>query len=161
MARRNKAKKRKVSPDSRYGSVLLMRFINTIMKCGKKSTAEKIIYEALSAIEKKKIDEKDGISVFEVAVENVTPSIEVRSRRVGGATYQVPVEVRKERAVSLALRWVAKAAASARKKSGKTSADCLQSEILDAYNKRGGAFKMCEEKYKMAEANKAFSHLRF
>lgn len=94
-------------------------------------------------------------------MENVTPSIEVRSRRVGGATYQVPVEVRKDRAISLALRWIAKAASAARKKSGKTSADCLQSEIIDAYNKRGGAFKMCEEKYKMAEANKAFSHLRF
>ncbi|NSM56825.1 30S ribosomal protein S7 [Wolbachia endosymbiont of Atemnus politus] len=159
MARRNKTKKREISPDSRYGSILLMRFINVIMKCGKKSIAEKIVYGALSLAEKK-ID-KSGISIFETAVENVTPSIEVRSRRVGGATYQVPVEVRKDRAISLALRWIAKAASAARKKSGKTSADCLQSEIIDAYNKRGGAFKMCEEKYKMAEANKAFSHLRF
>ncbi|MDD9331072.1 MAG: 30S ribosomal protein S7 [Wolbachia sp.] len=159
MARRNKAKRRKVHPDSRYGSVLLMRFINTIMKCGKRSTAEKITYKALSLAEKK-IGE-GGLSIFETAVENVTPSIEVRSRRIGGATYQVPVEVRPSRAVSLALRWIAKAASAARKKSGKIFADCLQSEILDAYNKRGGAFKMCEEKYRMAEANKAFSHLRF
>ncbi|MDM8335753.1 30S ribosomal protein S7 [Wolbachia pipientis] len=159
MARRNKARKREINPDSRYGSVLLMRFINVIMKCGKKSIAEKIVYDALSSAEKK-MDES-GVSIFEAAVENVTPSIEVRSRRIGGATYQVPVEVRKDRATSLALRWIAKAASAARKKGGKTSADCLQSEIIDAYNKRGGAFKMYEEKYKMAEANKAFSHLRF
>lgn len=159
MARRNKAKKREISPDSRYGSVLLMRFINTIMKCGEKSIAEKIIYGALSLAEKK-IGE-GGLSIFETAVGNVTPSIEVRSRRIGGATYQVPVEVRRDRAISLALRWIAKATSAARKKSGRTTVDCLQSEILDAYNKRGGAFKMCEEKYKMAEANKAFSHLRF
>ncbi|WP_168464299.1 30S ribosomal protein S7 [Wolbachia endosymbiont of Ctenocephalides felis wCfeT] len=159
MARRNKARKRTINPDSRYGSVLLMRFINTVMKCGKKAIAEKIIYEALSLAEKKAGE--GALSVFETAVENVTPSIEVRSRRIGGATYQVPVEVRKGRAISLALRWISRAAAAARKKSGKTSADCLHSEILDAYNKRGGAFKMCEEKYKMAEANKAFAHLRF
>ncbi|QKX02457.1 30S ribosomal protein S7 [Wolbachia endosymbiont of Dirofilaria (Dirofilaria) immitis] len=159
MARRNKAKKREIIPDSRYGSVLLMRFINVIMKCGKKSTAEKIVYNALSLAEKK--IKESGISIFETAVENVTPSIEVRPRRIGGATYQVPVEVRKDRAVSLALRWIAEAATSARKKSGKTSADCLQAEMIDAYNKRGGAFKMYEEKYKMAEANKAFSHLSF
>lgn len=129
------------------------------MKCGKKSVAERVAYEALSLVEQK-VGES-GLSVFEKAVENVTPSVEVRSRRIGGATYQVPVEVRKTRALSLALRWIAKAAASARKKSNKTSSYCLCSEILDAYNKRGGAFKMCEEKYKMAEANKAFSHLRF
>lgn len=159
MARRNKARKREVSPDSRYGSVLLMRFINVIMKCGKKSIAEKIVYNALSSAEKK-IGES-GISIFEMAVGNVTPSVEVRSRRIGGATYQVPVEVRKDRATSLALRWIAKAASATRRKSGETSANCLQSEIMDAYNKRGGAFKMYEEKYKMAEANKAFSHLRF
>ncbi|QKX01885.1 30S ribosomal protein S7 [Wolbachia endosymbiont of Cruorifilaria tuberocauda] len=159
MARRNKAKKREINPDSRYGSVLLMRFINVIMKCGKKSIAEKIVYGALSSAEKK-INES-GVSIFETAVENVTPSIEVRPRRIGGATYQVPVEVRKDRAVSLALRWIAGAASAARKKSGKTSADCLQAEIIDAYNKRGGAFKIYEEKYKMAEANKAFSHLNF
>ncbi|WP_264377150.1 30S ribosomal protein S7 [Wolbachia endosymbiont (group B) of Ochlodes sylvanus] len=158
MARRNKAKKR-TSPDSRYGSVLLMRFINIIMKCGKKSIAEKIAYSALSLAEKK--IGKDALSIFETAVENVTPSIEVRSRRIGGVTYQVPVEIRQDRAISLALRWIARATSSARKKSGRTTAYCLQSEILDAYNKSGGAFKMCEEKYKMAEANKAFSHLRF
>ncbi len=159
MARRNKAKKREISPDSHYGSVLLMRFINIIMKCGKKSIAEKIVYDALSSAEKKM--KESGILIFETAVENVTPSIEVRPRRIGGATYQVPVEVRKDRAVSLALRWIAEAASAARKKSGKNSADCLQAEIIDAYNKRGGAFKMYEEKYKMAEANKAFSHLSF
>ncbi|WCR59933.1 MAG: 30S ribosomal protein S7 [Wolbachia endosymbiont of Ctenocephalides felis wCfeF] len=159
MARRNKARKREIVSDSRYNSVLLMRFINVIMKCGKKSIAEKIVYVALSLAEKK-INES-GILIFETAVENVTPSVEVRSRRIGGATYQVPCEVRKDRAISLALRWIAKAACAIRKKSGKTFADCLQSEIIDAYNKRGGAFKMYEEKYKMAEANKAFSHLRF
>ncbi|MGL9757477.1 MAG: 30S ribosomal protein S7 [Wolbachia sp.] len=158
MARNNKAKKRTV-PDSRYGSILLMRFINTIMKCGKKSIAEKITYSALSLAEKK--IGKGALSIFETAVENVTPSIEVRSRRIGGATYQVPVEVRQDRAISLALRWIARATSATRKKSGRTTVDCLQSEILDAYNKCGGGFKMCEEKYKMAEANKAFSHLRF
>ncbi|MGL9725693.1 MAG: 30S ribosomal protein S7 [Wolbachia sp.] len=159
MARRNKAKKRKITPDVRYGSVLLMRFINTLMKCGKKSIAEKITYDALSLAEEK--IGKDGLLVFKAAVENVTPPVEVRSRRIGGATYQVPVEVRRDRAISLALRWIVRATSAARKKSGKTTIDCLQSEILDAYNKRGGAFKMCEEKYKMAEANKVFSHLRF
>ncbi|MGL9733224.1 MAG: 30S ribosomal protein S7 [Wolbachia sp.] len=159
MARRNKARKREIVPDSRYNSVLLMRFINVIMKCGKKSIAEKIVYDALSSAERK-INES-GILIFETAVENVTPSVEVRSRRIGGATYQVPCEVRKDRAISLSLRWIANAVSFARKKSGKTSSDCLQSEIIDAYNKRGGAFKMYEEKYKMAEANKAFSHLRF
>lgn len=159
MARRNKAKRRKINPDSRYSSVLLMRFVNIIMKCGKKSIAEKIVYGALSLAEKK--TGKNGLSIFETAVENVTPSIEVRSKRIGGATYQVPVEVRKDRAVSLALRWIVRSASTMRKKGKKTSADCLHSEIIDAYNKRGGAFKMCEEKYKMAEANKAFSHLRF
>lgn len=159
MARRSKAKNRKISPDVRYGSVLLMRFINILMRCGKKSIAERITYGALSLAEEKV--GKGGLLVFETAVENVTPPIEVRSRRIGGATYQVPVEVRQDRAVSLALRWIVKATSAARKKSGKTTIDCLQSEILDAYNKRGGAFKMCEEKYKMAEANKAFSHLRF
>ena len=159
MARRNKVKKREISPDSRYGSVLLIRFINTLMKCGKKSVAERVVYDALSLVEKK--TGESGLLIFETAVENVTPSVEVRSRRIGGATYQVPVEVRKNRAVSLALRWIVKSSSTARKKSGKSSSDCLYSEILDAYNKRGGAFKMCEEKYKMAEANKAFSHLRF
>ncbi|WP_088414863.1 30S ribosomal protein S7 [Wolbachia endosymbiont of Wuchereria bancrofti] len=159
MARRNKARKRKISPDSRYDSVLLMRFINVIMKYGKKSVAEKIVYNALSSAEKE-VNER-GVSIFETAVENVTPSVEVRSRRIGGATYQVPVEVKKDRAVSLALRWIVKSASATRKKSGKEFFKCLCSEILDAYNKRGGAFKMCEEKYKMAEANKAFSHLRF
>ncbi|MCV3769383.1 MAG: 30S ribosomal protein S7 [Wolbachia pipientis] len=159
MGRRNKTRKRTVSPDSRYDSVLLMRFINIIMKCGKKSIAEKIVYKALSLAEKK--IKESGISIFKTAVENVTPSIEVRPRRIGGATYQVPVEVRKDRAVSLALRWIAGAVSTARKKSGKTSTDCLQAEIIDAYNKRGGAFKIYEEKYKMAEANKAFSHLSF
>ncbi|WFW29566.1 MAG: 30S ribosomal protein S7 [Wolbachia endosymbiont of Menacanthus eurysternus] len=160
MARRSKAKRREVVPDSRYGSVLLMRFINVVMRCGKKSVAERIVYYALSLIEKKMINES-GVSVFEKAVENVTPSVEVRSRRVGGATYQVPCEVRRNRAISLALRWIVKAASISRKKSAKTSSDCLQSEIIDAYNRRGGAFKMYEEKYKMAEANRAFSHLRF
>ncbi len=159
MARSSKARKREVGIDARYSSVLLMRFINTVMKCGKKSIAEKIVYGALSLIEKR--TNENVLSVFETAVENVTPAIEVRSRRVGGATYQVPVEVRKNRAVSLALRWIVKSASAVRKKNGKTFADCLHVEILDAYNKRGGAFKMCEEKYKMAEANKAFSYLSF
>ncbi|MDG7056464.1 MAG: 30S ribosomal protein S7 [Wolbachia endosymbiont of Meromenopon meropis] len=155
----NKTKKREIIPDSRYGSILLMRFINVVMRCGKKSIAEKIVYDALDLAEKKM--NEGGLLIFETAVGNVTPSVEVRSRRIGGATYQVPCEVRKDRAISLALRWIVRAASAARKKSGKNSASCLQSEIIDAYNKRGGAFKMYEEKYKMAEANKAFSHLRF
>ncbi len=123
MARRNKARKRKISPDSRYDSVLLMRFINVIMKYGKKSVAEKIVYNALSSAEKE-VNER-GVSIFETAVENVTPSVEVRSRRIGGATYQVPVEVKKDRAVSLALRWIVKSASATRKKVGKEFLSCL------------------------------------
>ncbi|UWI82980.1 30S ribosomal protein S7 [Wolbachia endosymbiont of Howardula sp.] len=160
MSRKNKAKKREINPDARYGSILLMRFINTIMKCGEKSIAERITYHAL-ALAEKKIGSGSAISIFETAVTNVTPAVEVRSRRIGGTTYQVPVEVRRDRAISLALRWIAKSATTIRKKNGQSSAYCLYSEIIDAYNKRGGAFKIREDKYKMAEANKAFSHFRF
>lgn len=160
MARRNKSKKREINPDSRYNSILLTRLINTIMKSGEKSIAEKIVYNALSLIEKENMGES-VLLVFETAVENVTPSVEVRSKRVGGSTYQVPVPVRKDRAISLALRWIVKSSSAARENTKKSTSDCLFSEIFDAYNKRGRAFEICKGKYKMAEANKAFSHLRF
>ncbi len=155
--RNNKIKRQNIRPDVRYNSVLVTRFINKIMKCGKKSIAEKIVYSALSLAETR-VGE-DALSIFDNAVKNVTPTLEVRSRRVGGATYQVPVEIRRDRAISLALKWIIKAVNSARK--NRNTAYYLCAELLDAYNRRGGAFKTCEDKYKMAEANRAFSHLNF
>ncbi|ABD45424.1 ribosomal protein S7 [Ehrlichia chaffeensis str. Heartland] len=159
MSRRRRATKRVISPDSKYNSVLLARFINVIMRSGERSIAEKIVYGALSKAESRLGE--SAMSIFSAALNNVMPQMEVRSRRIGGVTYQVPVEVKEDRAVSLALRWIFKAAAAARKRSNKMYMDCLCNELLEAYNKRGGAYKMREEKYKMAEANKAFSHFRF
>lgn len=153
----SKIKKRDVLPDVRYRSVLAARFINKLMKCGKKSVAEKIFYKALSLAEEKL--REDGLLIFNNAVKNVTPTLEVRSRRVGGATYQVPIEVRKERAISLALRWIIKAARAARK--DNNTAYYLYVELVNAYNKRGEAFKMCEEKYKAAMSYRVYSHLNF
>jgi small subunit ribosomal protein S7 len=154
--RRRKAPVREIMPDPIYGSKVLTKFINKIMLDGKKSTAEKIIYSALDIISSR--GEKSGIETFNDAIENVKPIIEVKSRRVGGATYQVPVEVRPVRQQSLAIRWLVDAA---RKRNERTMAERLANEFMDAATDKGAAFKKKEDTYKMAEANKAFAHYRW
>lgn len=154
--RRRKAPVREVMPDPVYGSKILTKFINKVMYDGKKSTAEKIIYSALDIIGSR--GEKTGIDTFNRAIENVMPVIEVRSRRVGGATYQVPVEVRPVRQLSLAIRWLID---SSRKRNERTMAERLANELMDASSDKGNAFKKKEDTYRMAEANKAFAHYRW
>ncbi len=154
--RRRKAPVREIMPDPVYGSKVLTKFINKIMLDGKKSTAEKIIYSAMDIIGAR--GEKSGIDTFNEAIENVKPIIEVKSRRVGGATYQVPVEVRPVRQQSLAIRWLVDAA---RKRNERTMAERLANEFMDAATDKGAAFKKKEDTYKMAEANKAFAHYRW
>ena len=156
MSRRHAAQKRQVLPDAKYGDLVLTKLINTMMLDGKKSASEKIIYAALEIIQKK--TSQDPIKFFHEALDNIKPSIEVRSRRVGGATYQVPTEVRDERRQALALRWLL-SAARARKE--KTMRDRISAELMDAANGRGGAVTKRENTHKMAEANKAFSHYRW
>ena len=156
MSRRHAAEKRKIIPDAKFGDVIVGKFINYVMRKGKKSAAEKIVYSALDSI-KEKIKE-DPIKVFKEALENVRPAVEVRSRRVGGATYQVPVEVRQNRSLALSLRWVI---GSARNRSEKTMHERISGELIDAFNNRGNAVKKREDTHKMAEANKAFSHYRW
>ena len=156
MSRKRKAPIRKIYPDPRYKSVLVTKFINSIMFDGKKTVAEKIFYDALEKIKSKSND--DPIKVFNSAINNVRPNIEVRSRRVGGATYQVPVEVKSNRSQALALRWILDAS---RKRKNKTMAEKLSFELLDAYQKKGSAIKKKEDTHKMAESNKAFAHFRW
>lgn len=156
MSRRHAAEKRQVLPDAKFGDVVLTKFMNSLMFDGKKSTAEGIVYGAFDVIEKK--TGSNPVEVFHEALDKVKPDIEVRSRRVGGATYQVPVEVRSERGQALAIRWLI---ASARKRSEVTMVDRLSGEILDASNERGGAVKKREDTHKMAEANRAFAHYRW
>ena len=144
-------------PDPLYNSVVVTKFINKVMLDGKKSVAEKIFYSAIEIISSKN-EEKRGIEVFTEAVENVKPILEVKSRRVGGATYQVPVEVRPERQLSLSLRWLVD---SSRKRNERTMAQRLANELMDAADNKGSAFKKKEDMYKMAEANKAFAHYRW
>lgn len=156
MARRRSAEKREVLPDPKFGSVVVTKFINVMMYDGKKSIAEGILHSAFDAIQKKV--GKPGLEVFETALENVRPSVEVRSRRVGGATYQVPCEVRFERAQALAMRWLI---GMARKRGETTMAERLSGELLDAYNNRGASVKKRDDTHKMAEANKAFAHYRW
>jgi small subunit ribosomal protein S7 len=156
MSRRHSAEKREINPDAKFGNLVISKFMNTIMIQGKKSVAEAIVYGALEAIEGK--TKSDPIKVFEQALDNVMPSIEVRSRRVGGATYQVPVEVRTVRRQALGIRWIIIAA---RERSEKTMTDRLSAELLDASNNRGNAVKKREDTHKMAEANRAFSHYRW
>ncbi len=143
-----------LKPDVRYKSKLVAKFINCLMWAGKKTTAEGIFYDAMDVVEKK-LQGVDGLKAFETAIENVKPQVEVRSRRVGGATYQVPVEVPRNRAQALAFRWILQAA---RGRKGKPMAEKLAAELLDAYNKTGAAFTQRENVHKMAEANKAFAH---
>jgi len=156
--RRRKAPVREVMPDPIYNSVIITKFINKIMLDGKKSIAEKIVYRALELASSKTNGEKRGIEIFNEAIENVKPVLEVKSRRVGGATYQVPVEVRPERQLSLSLRWLVD---SARKRNERTMAERLANELLDASSGKGATFKKKEDIYKMAEANKAFAHYRW
>jgi small subunit ribosomal protein S7 len=156
MPRKGPAKKREIGPDPIYGNRLLQRLINRVLTDGKKSIAEKIVYGALDVIEQK--TKRKGIEVFEEALRNVMPVIEVRPRRVGGATYQVPVEVRPDRRVSLALRWIV---TNARKRSGHTMIEKLAGELIDAANNTGASIKKREDSHRMAEANKAFAHYRW
>jgi len=156
MSRRHRAEKREVFEDAKYGDVVLAKFMNSIMYDGKKSVAEAIVYGALDQVEAKA--KSDPVGLFRQALENVAPAIEVRSRRVGGATYQVPVEVRNERRQALAIRWIITAA---RARNDKTMIDRLSAELLDASNNRGAAVKKREDTHRMAEANRAFSHYRW
>jgi small subunit ribosomal protein S7 len=156
MSRRRRPEKREILPDPKFGDVVLSKFMNNIMLDGKKSVAERIVYGALENIEARA--KKDPLAVFHDALNNVKPGIEVRSRRVGGATYQVPVEVRPERAQALAIRWLISAA---RARSEKTMAARLSGELLDASSNRGNAVKKREDTHRMAEANRAFSHYRW
>jgi len=156
MSRRRAAEKRAVLPDAKYGDIVLTKFMNGLMLHGRKSAAEKIVYGALENIEKK--TGNDPVAQFHEALENVKPAVEVRSRRVGGATYQVPVEVRAIRRQALAIRWIIDAS---RNRSENTMADRLTGELLDAAQNRGAAVKKREDTHRMAEANKAFSHYRW
>jgi small subunit ribosomal protein S7 len=154
--RRRRAPQRPVLPDPVYGSKVLTKFINAIMLDGKKSVAQKVMYGALERIESKSGEK--GIEVFNKAIENVKPVMEVKSRRVGGATYQVPVEVRPVRQQSLGIRWIVEAA---RKRNERTMVERLANELMEAAAEKGAAFKKKEDTYKMAEANKAFAHYRW
>ncbi len=156
MSRRRKADKRDIIPDPKYGDVVLTKFMNSIMKQGKKSAAETIVYGALEQVERKA--KQNPIDMFHEALKNVMPALEVRSRRVGGATYQVPVEVRPDRRQALAIRWLITAA---RNRNENTMVERLSGELMDAANNRGTAVKKREDTHRMADANRAFSHYRW
>ncbi len=156
MSRRHAAEKREVLPDEKFGDVVLTKFMNNLMIDGKKSVAEKIVYNAFDRVEDKL--KKAPVEVFHEALDNIKPNLEVRSRRVGGATYQVPVDVRPERREALAIRWMI---AAAKNRNENTMEERLAGELLDAVNNRGAAVKKREDTHKMAEANKAFSHYRW
>ena len=157
MSRRRKADKRDIIPDPKFNDRVLSRFINIVMYGGKKSTAEKIVYQALD-IASAKLKSKNSLDLFKTALNNVKPGIEVRSRRVGGATYQVPVEVRNERALAPAIRWIVDAS---RKRSEKSMTHRLAQELVDANENKGASIKKREDTHKMAEANRAFAHYRW
>ncbi|MBF0247852.1 MAG: 30S ribosomal protein S7 [Alphaproteobacteria bacterium] len=156
MSRRHAAEKREILPDAKYGDQVVTKFMNTLMLDGKKSAAERIVYGAFDIMERKA--KSNPLTMFHEAIENVKPSVEVRSRRVGGATYQVPMEVRASRRQALAIRWIVD---MARKRSENTMMERLSGELLDAAQNRGAAVKKREDTHKMAEANKAFSHYRW
>lgn len=156
MSRRHRAEKREIFPDPKFGDLVVSKFMNCIMLDGKKSAAEGIVYGALDLIQGR--GSQDPVTLFHEALDNIKPAIEVRSRRVGGATYQVPVEVRDDRRQALAIRWLIDAA---RKRSENTMVERLSGELLDASNNRGSAVKKREDTHRMAEANKAFSHYRW
>ena len=156
MARRRAAEKREVLPDPKYGDPVLTKFMNAVMLDGKKSVAERIVYGAMDKMQARA--SRDPLEMFHAALDNVKPTLEVRSRRVGGATYQVPIEVRPSRRLTLAIRWIIDVA---RKRSEKSMVDRLAAELMDAANGRGAAFKKREDTLRMAEANRAFSHYRW
>jgi small subunit ribosomal protein S7 len=156
MSRRGQATLREVSPDPKYGSETVARFINKVMVMGKKSTAQGIVYGAMDICEQRL--GQPGIQVFEQALRNITPMMEVRPRRVGGSTYQVPMEIRSDRRLSLALRWLTTAF---RNRNGRSATDKLAAELMDAFNNTGSAVKKKEDTHRMAEANKAYSHFRW
>ena len=156
MSRRHRAEKREINPDPKFGDLIVSKFMNNLMMAGKKSVAENIVYGALDNIQAK--TKQEPVQVFHQALDNVAPAIEVRSRRVGGATYQVPVEVRPERRQALAIRWLIQAA---RARNENTMVDRLSGELMDAANNRGTAVKKREDTHRMAEANRAFSHYRW
>ena len=158
MSRRHRAEKREVLPDPKFGDVVLSRFMNVLMYDGKKSTAERIVYAAMDTIKRRMGANADPLRAFHEAMDNVKPAVEVRSRRVGGATYQVPVEVRPERRQALAIRWLID---SARKRGENTMEERLSAELMDAANNRGTAVKKREDTTKMADANRAFAHYRW
>ncbi len=157
MPRKGPVPKRPIPPDPVYDSVLVAKFINRLMRNGKKSVAERIFYKAMEMIEQK--TNKPALEVFEQAIENVAPQVEVRPRRVGGQTYQVPIEVNPDRRRSLAIRWIVQAVQ--RKKTGRPAEERLAQELLDAYNRTGVAYKKREDTHRMAEANRAFAHYRW
>jgi small subunit ribosomal protein S7 len=157
MPRRKVVEKRQVTPDPRFNSVLVSKFTNGIMECGKKSIAQRIFYDAMDIVAAKVTDD-DPLTVFEEAMDKVRPKVEVKSRRVGGATYQVPMEVRQARRNALAIRWIISFAKS---RSGKSMSEKLAAEFMDAYNNRGAAVKKRDDTHRMAEANKAFAHYRW
>ncbi len=156
MPRKGPVSKREIVPDPMYGDLLLAKFVNSVMRCGKKSTAERIVYTTLKVIADQTKD--DPLKIFKKAIDNTRPLVEVRSRRVGGANYQVPIEVRASRGVSLAMRWII---GNAQGRAGKSMIEKLSQEVLDASNNRGGAIKKKEDVHRMAEANKAFAHYRW
>jgi len=156
MSRRRRAEVRSVLPDAKYGDQVLMKFINNIMLDGKKSTAEKIVYGAFDIVASKL--KREPLEVFHEALKKVRPAVEVRSRRVGGATYQVPTEVRDKRSIALAIRWII---AATRKRNERTTREALAHELMDAIQERGASIKKREDTHKMADANKAFSHFKW
>jgi small subunit ribosomal protein S7 len=156
MARRRAAEKREILPDPKYGDQVLTKFMNAVMLDGKKSVAERIVYGAMDRMQARA--SRDPLEMFHAALDNVKPTLEVRSRRVGGATYQVPIEVRPSRRLTLAIRWIIEVA---RNRSEKSMVDRLAAELMDAANARGAAFKKREDTLRMAEANRAFSHYRW
>jgi small subunit ribosomal protein S7 len=157
MSRRRAINKRPIEADARFNSVLVSKFTNGLMERGKKSLAQRIFYDAMDIVEEKVKDE-DPLTIFEEAMEKVRPRVEVKSRRVGGATYQVPMEVRQSRRNALAIRWII---GFARSRSGKSMSEKLAAEMMDAYNNRGAAVKKRDDTHRMAEANKAFAHYRW
>ena len=156
MSRRHRAEKREINPDPKFGDLVVTKFMNAVMYDGKKSVAETIVYGALDQVQSK--TKQEPVTVFHQALDNVAPHVEVRSRRVGGATYQVPVDVRPERRQALAIRWLI---AAARNRNETTMVDRLSGELMDAANNRGTAVKKREDTHKMAEANRAFAHYRW
>ena len=157
MARRHRAEKRVIAPDPRYKSITIARFINKLMQGGKKSVAQRIIYDSLTLFAKK-VKEEDPVQAFERALDNAKPALEVKSRRIGGATYQVPIEVAPERQVSMAMRWII---AHSKKKPGRSMTDALCTELTDCYNNQGTTIKKKDDTHRMAEANKAFAHYKW